>query len=88
MNARQRRAYHLYKQSDMYSLYDAYGRFSHAKRDAWRYCEDLCRKYDGHGLKVITVNTSQFTAGFEFEEDGKGKFMYITKASDTVVDIE
>lgn len=88
MNARMRRAYDNYKRSYNYDLWDVYTTFSRAKRDAWEYCENLCYKYNGHGLKVIGANTMQFTAGFEYEDDGKPMFMYITKASDTSAEID
>lgn len=87
MRVREARAYERYKKSNMHSLYDAYSSFSQSKRYAWRYCQDLCNKLNGHGLKVISKNTNEFTAGFVFEEDGVQKFMYITKTSDTVAEI-
>ena len=70
MRAREARAYEAYKRSNMYSLYDAYGRFSKSKADAWEYCRKLCFEKRGGWLKVITANTFQFTAGFVFDEDG------------------
>lgn len=87
MNARMRKAYESYHRSYMYDLWDAYGRFSPAKSEAWEYCKRLCKKHDGYGLKVIGANTSQFSAGFLFMKDGKEMFMYITKDSDTVAEV-
>ena len=75
-------------QSNMKSLDDAYGRYSTKKAKAWEYCEDLCESRDGKNLKVISKNTNFFTAGFEFEADGKRKFMYITASNDTIVDFD
>ena len=77
-----------YRMSDKQSLHDAYGRFSNAKAEAWRYCEDLMNMYDGEGLKVIGANSSFFSAGFLFEEDGKKKLMYITHGGDYKIDLE
>lgn len=89
---RERRArsnYKWYQQSDMRSLADAYGRYSQAKANAWRYCEDLCERYNGTNLKVISNNCHKFTAGFEFmcPSTGVVMFMYITKDYDTIVEV-
>ena len=74
--------YERYRKSDNYCLWHVYERFSREKEKAWEYCEELLKKKDGHGLKVIGANTCFFSAGFEFEENGKNKFMYITHAND------
>ena len=87
MRTREARAYESYRNSYMYDLWDAYDRFSHAKRNAWEYCKNLCEEKNGHGLKIISKNTFQFTAGFEYEENGKNMFMYITASSDTPAEI-
>lgn len=44
---------------------------------------------NGNGLKIISHNTSIFTAGFEYcdEKDGTAKFYYITPSYDCAVDI-
>ena len=88
MRAREREAYRLYKISNNDSLYDVYGRFSEAKHKAWEYCKKLCEEKSGSDLRIITANGFQFTAGFEYEKDGKQMFMYITKASDTECEVE
>ena len=44
-------------------------------------------KFNGYGLKVISANGYQFTAGFMFEEDGKTMFMYISKSHDIAVEV-
>lgn len=80
--------YNAYKSSGMYSLEDAYGRYSKAKQSAWNYCERLMDSKSGWGLKVITANGYQFTAGFEFTgEEGQLMFMYISKSHDTAVEV-
>jgi hypothetical protein len=79
--------YDAYRRSAMYSLYDAYGTHSLAKEEAWRYCKELMKEHNGYGLKVITANGYQFTAGFMFEEDGKEMFMYISKTHDIAVEV-
>lgn len=70
-------------------LYSAYGRCSAAKRNAWEYCEDLCAKKNGTGLKVISRNCYRFTAGFEFPHPDTGElmFMYISPTYDQEVAI-
>lgn len=77
-----------YERSTNYSLDDCYGRYSSAKIAAWQYCVDLCRKYDGYNLKIITYNCMMFTAGFTYEdaETGVVKFMYITRDYDVSID--
>lgn len=88
MTGRERSAYVLYKNSTMESLADAYGRYSERKRKAWDGCKALCYQCNGHGLKVIGANTSFFSAGFEFEQDGRECFMFITKSENTAVYID
>lgn len=79
--------YESYKRSTTYSLYEAYGRHSKAKADAWAYCERLMADYNGYGLKVISHNGYMFTAGFEYEYEGKHMFMYITRFKDIAVEV-
>lgn len=82
------RNYDAYQRSTSYELYDVYGRYSSAKAKAWDYCKELMYKFNGYGLKVISANGYQFTAGFMFEEDGKTMFMYISKSHDIAVEVE
>lgn len=79
-----------WKRSRDYSLYDAYGRFSSKKAAAWDYCEDLCNKHNGRGLKVVSHNTNIFTAGFEYEDPETGvlMFMFISPNYDVAVEME
>ena len=80
-----------WESSYMYSLHDAYGRFSDAKARAWEYCRDKLTEKNGRGLKVISRNTNIFTAGFvfmDYEDNNKVKFYYITPSYDVVVDYE
>lgn len=79
--------YQSWQRSNDYSLESAYGRYSSAKAEAWTYCENLCKKYDGWGLKVISHNTFTFTAGFEYTdvETGVLMFMFITPSYDFAV---
>lgn len=79
--------YDAYKRSTSYELYDVYGSYSAAKARAGEYCKDLMNQFNGRGLKVISANGFQFTAGFMFEEDGKTMFMYISKNYDIAVEV-
>lgn len=58
-------------------LRSAYGRYSKDKQDAWEYCEDLCRKKDGSGLRIISRNSWKFTAGFTYTDPTTGEFMFM-----------
>lgn len=77
-----------YNRSDEYELYQAYGSISSAKMKAWEYCKELCYKKTGTGLKIISHNSFQFTAGFTYEENGKKYLMYISKAMDLPILLE
>ena len=81
------RHYDAYLRSTSYELYDVYGRCSSVKMKAWDYCKELMYKFSGYGLKIISANGYQFTAGFMFEEDGKEMFMYISKSHDIAVEV-
>ena len=83
-----RSAYNRWKMSDKDNIFKAYDRPSMKKIEAWEYCEDLCRRYNGHGLKVISRNVYKFTAGFvgEKADDDTGEvkkiFVFITDCYD------
>lgn len=86
-------AWRRYDYSDMYSLDDVYKNCSSNKRKAWKYCEDLCRSYNGRNLKVVGANSMMFSAGFigEKENDKTGElkniFVYITKDYDRYMEL-
>lgn len=70
------------------NLWTAYNKPSSRKAIAWHYCEAKCREYGGENLKVISRNTSKFTAGFTFRMAGKMYLMYITKGCDRAIEME
>lgn len=72
-------AYNMYKQSNMYNLYDLYNNPSCYKHQAYNYCVNLMQKMNGHDLKILGGNSQTFSVGFLFENDGKECFAYITK---------
>lgn len=80
-------AYERYQNSNMYSIYEAYGKPSQAKVRAWHYCMKLKEEKNGKGLKVIGKSCHFFSAGFTFEEDGKKMFMWITPSTDRAFEI-
>ena len=77
--------YRDYIRSDMYSLYDKYQCPSIAKHRAWDYCEDLCKDYNGHGLRLVGGNTMSFSAGFLCDVDGEPSYVHITKDYDRYI---
>lgn len=80
--------YDTYMRSSMCSIFDAYGKPSAAKVNAWNYCQALCDECGGYGLRVINYNTFTFTAGFETIDIDTGvvQFTYITPNYDITVD--
>ena len=84
------RAYNIYSaflRSSDSTLDDAYGRYSHAKANAYEYCRDRereCNSYDG----VITGhNTCTFSYAFTCSDNGRDYLVYITHANDYAIDI-
>ena len=77
-----------YINSTDYTLAHVYGKYSIAKAHAFEYCENLMRKLNGWGLKILSHNTFMFTAGFLYNDPDNGniKFMYITPSYDTATD--
>lgn len=79
-----------WKASTDTSLSDVYKTNSTAKDRAWKYCQELCEKYNGTGLKVVSHNQMIFTAGFQFVDKDTGvlRYMHITPSYDTAVDMD
>lgn len=68
-----------YNRSHMRNIFQAYKEPSSAKINAFEYCERLCEKYNGYGLKIVSKNTFQFSVGFLFDDDNEQTyFCYIT----------
>ena len=61
---------------------------SYNKVKAWRYCKELCNKYNGSGLYVTGGNSSYFSAGFTFNKDGKSYLCYITYSSNYCIELD
>lgn len=84
LNKREKNFQSAYMRSNDYSLFDAYENVSRAKFRAWEHCEVLCKEYEGWDLKIISRNSFQFTAGFEFTnpETGAVSLFIITKSDE------
>ena len=84
-----RKHYNAWERSEDYALEFVYNSFSTRKAQAWRRCQEKQAELNGYGLKVISHNTSIFTAGFEYydEKAQTVKFYYITPLYDCAVDI-
>ena len=83
-----KQAYRQYEKSNNYNLYDAYGRFSRDKAEAFDYCKSVMSEHNGSNLKIISFNTYQFSAGFVCDIDGVKSFVYITKSIDRFCNID
>ena len=81
-------AYRSYCNSNYETLEDAYVRYSRAKKEAYDYCINLMKEFDGDGMRIIGRNCHTFSAGFIFEVldeetyEVKRAFCYITKSYD------
>ena len=78
--AKMREYYRAYVGNGVRDLDDVYGRYSTAKKRAWRDCERRCAEKDGYCLSVISHNTNVFTAGFMYEGEA-GKMFYVITPS-------
>ena len=88
MTKRQQAIYNNYRSTTDRFLSDVYGSYSRAKENAMRYCEDLMRRFNGYGLRIISHNTFTFTVGFMFsDENGVVNLMYITPNKDEYFEI-
>ena len=66
---------------DGYELYDIYNKASLEKQEAWEYCKDLCSKYNGTNLHIVSHNVFAFAAAFEIGD----KLAYITSATNYLI---
>lgn len=82
-----REKYNSYLNSNYQNIFQAYEKPSSKKIAAWKYCQNLCNKYFGKDLKVVSKNTFTFTAGFISDLDGKIYFIYITPKNDRYIEL-
>lgn len=82
-NNQMKTIYKAYQKSNMLTLWDAYEKFSHAKQNAFDYCQKLQHDYNGDGGRIIAYNTFGFSYGFTYtDNENKKHFVYITKSND------
>ena len=51
------------------------------KEKAWEYCKDICSKYNGTNLHIVSHNVFAFAAAFEIGD----KLAYITSATNYLI---
>ena len=66
---------------DGYELHDVYNKPSAEKLHAWYYCKDLCNKYNGTNLHIVSHNVFAFAASFNIGD----KVAYITSATNYLI---
>ena len=90
LNKREKNFQDAYFKSSNYSLFDAYESVSRKKWEAWEHCEALCKEHGGWDLKVISHNSWQFTAGFEFTNPATGAIALciITKSDEFAFEVD
>lgn len=62
--------YEGYKRSNAEHLSDVYGKYSARKARAERSCREKCDSMNGHGFRIISYNSHQFTCGWLTIENG------------------
>lgn len=87
-------AYNRWCNSSDDNIFKAYDSPSMKKIEAWEYCEDVCKRYNGHDLRVIGHSCYKFTAGFIGEKEDKETggvkdiFVFITDCYDRCIGLE
>lgn len=66
---------------DGYTLYEVYDKPSYRKEQAWEYCRNLCKKYNGTNLHIVGHNTCTFSVSFNIGD----KVAYITNANNYLI---
>lgn len=91
INASTERAQHIYRaflRSDEATLDEAYGRYSHAKANAYEYCRAREREFDSYDGVITGHNTCTFSYAFTGLCEGKKYLIYITASNDYAIDYE
>ena len=62
-------------------IFDAYGKPSAAKVDAWERCKRICAAFNGEALRNVGKNCMKFSAVFQYVERATGAlcYCYITR---------
>lgn len=78
-----------FERSNDVTLDDAYGRYSHAKRNAYEYCVAREREFGSFNGVITGHNTCTFSYAFTgLDESGKRWLIYITVAHDYAIPYE
>lgn len=76
-----------YNLSTKDDIWQAYGKPSSKKVEAWKDCKRLCKEYDGKNLRIVGANNYFFSAAFHYVKDGQDYLMFITQSRDVPVKI-
>jgi len=88
-NKQIRGAYYSYNHGiNARSLDEVYQSYSCAKENAWSYCKNLMKEYDGSGLAILGHNCMTFSVGFIGYINGLKHFFYITRDYDKAMPLE
>ena len=68
-----------YLNSTSTSLFECYQKPSKEKLQIWEDIKLTCHADKGHGLKIISANSYQFTAAYLFELNGEEYLKYFTR---------
>ena len=85
---RARHIYRAYIRSNEATLDEAYGRYSHAKANAYEYCREREREFNSYDGVITGHNTCTFSYAFSGWCEGKKYLVYITKDHDYAIDYE
>ena len=88
MNKRITAAIEKYNNSTACELRQVYKSWSDKKQEAFNNCRKACVDQGGHGLRILSANTSFFTVGYTYTDSSDNThFVYITHAgsSDAIV---
>lgn len=82
-NKSMKETYASYERATARTLWDVYDSFSHAKQQAFDYCQKLQYEHHGENGRIIGANGFKFSYGFTYtDENNKKHFVYITKSHD------
>lgn len=82
------RAYRAFLRSNEVTLDDAYGRYSHAKANAYEYCRAREREFNSYNGVITGHNSCTFSYAFTGLCNLKEYFVYITKDHDYAIELE
>ena len=85
---RAQRIFRAYLRSDEATFDEAYGRYSHAKDNAYEYCRDREGEFDSYDGVITGHNNFTFSYAFSGWCEGKKYLVYITKDNDYAIEYE